>query len=72
MYWAVNEFNADVGVQVTASYNPIEYNGMKLLNRDPGRLVEMSLQELKIWHKQVYSINAHNLVSFKKGHMNQK
>ena len=31
MYWAVNEFNADVGVQVTASHNPIEYNGMKIV-----------------------------------------
>ena len=31
MYWAVNEFNADAGVQVTASHNPIDYNGMKIV-----------------------------------------
>ncbi len=31
MYWAVTEFNADAGIIVTASHNPINYNGMKIV-----------------------------------------
>ena len=31
MYWAVTEFSACGGIQVTASHNPINYNGMKIV-----------------------------------------
>ena len=31
MYWAVSEFGACAGVEVTASHNPINYNGMKIV-----------------------------------------
>ena len=31
MYWAVTEFGACAGIQVTASHNPINYNGMKFV-----------------------------------------
>ena len=31
MYWAVSEFGACAGVEITASHNPIDYNGMKML-----------------------------------------
>ena len=31
VYSAVAEFLADVGIEVTASHNPIEYNGMKIV-----------------------------------------
>ena len=31
MYWATSQFNACGGVEVTASHNPIEYNGLKLV-----------------------------------------
>lgn len=31
MYWAVTEFQACAGIEVTASHNPIEYNGMKIV-----------------------------------------
>lgn len=31
MYWAVTEFGADGGIEVTASHNPIDYNGMKMV-----------------------------------------
>ena len=31
MYWAVSEYNACGGVQVTASHNPIDYNGLKMV-----------------------------------------
>ena len=31
MYWAVTQFRADIGFEITASHNPIEYNGMKIV-----------------------------------------
>jgi len=31
MYWAVSEFNCCAGISVTASHNPIGYNGMKIV-----------------------------------------
>ncbi len=31
MYWAVNEFDACGGIQVTASHNPINFNGLKIV-----------------------------------------
>ena len=31
MYWAVSEFKADAGIVITASHNPIDYNGMKIV-----------------------------------------
>ena len=31
MYWAVTQFDACAGVEVTASHNPINYNGIKLV-----------------------------------------
>ncbi len=31
MYWAVTEFDADSGITITASHNPINYNGMKIV-----------------------------------------
>jgi len=31
MYWAVTEFNACAGIEITASHNPINYNGLKVV-----------------------------------------
>jgi phosphomannomutase len=31
MYWAVTEFDATAGIEVTASHNPINYNGLKIV-----------------------------------------
>ncbi len=31
MYWGVTEYKADAGIIVTASHNPINYNGMKIV-----------------------------------------
>jgi phosphomannomutase len=31
MYWAVTEFGVCAGIEVTASHNPINYNGMKIV-----------------------------------------
>jgi phosphomannomutase len=33
MYWATTRFEADGGLEVTASHNPIEYNGLKMVRR---------------------------------------
>ena len=34
MYWAVTEFDACAGIEVTASHNPINYNGMKIVKSE--------------------------------------
>ena len=31
MYWSVTEFGSDAGIIITASHNPINYNGMKIV-----------------------------------------
>ena len=31
MYWATSAFDADGGIEVTASHNPMDYNGLKLV-----------------------------------------
>ena len=33
VYAAVTEFDACAGIEVTASHNPIDYNGMKIVGR---------------------------------------
>ena len=33
VYAAVSNFDADAGIEVTASHNPIDYNGMKIVGR---------------------------------------
>lgn len=56
MYWAVTEFSAAAGIEVTASHNPINYNGMKIvksgsqpLNHSNDFLVIKTLVERNIW-----------------------
>ncbi len=34
MYWAVSEFGACAGIVITASHNPINYNGMKIVKSE--------------------------------------
>ena len=33
VYAAVSSFSADAGIQITASHNPINYNGMKIVKK---------------------------------------
>lgn len=33
MYFLVNEYDADFGIMITASHNPKEYNGIKMVGR---------------------------------------
>ena len=42
MYWAVTEFGAIAGVEVTASHNPINYNGLKIVKSGSRPLDELS------------------------------
>ena len=41
MYWAVTEFGACAGIEVTASHNPINYNGMKIVKSGSRPLDEL-------------------------------
>ncbi|OUU29657.1 MAG: phosphomannomutase [Candidatus Endolissoclinum sp. TMED37] len=40
MYWAVSQFGACAGIEVTASHNPINYNGMKIVKSNSQPLHE--------------------------------
>lgn len=41
VYFATSFLNADGGIEVTASHNPMDYNGLKLVREDRGRLVRI-------------------------------
>ncbi len=41
MYWAVTEFGAVAGIEVTASHNPINYNGLKIVKSGSRPLDDM-------------------------------
>ena len=47
VYSAVTEFLADAGIEVTASHNPIEYNGMKIVKSGAKPLTEKDFLEVK-------------------------
>ena len=34
MYWATTEFNACGGIEITASHNPINFNGLKMVKEE--------------------------------------
>ena len=58
MYCAVNEFNACAGIEITASHNPENYNGLKIvksnsqpLDNQKDFLAIKSLAENEIWPK---------------------
>ena len=46
-YWAQYYLNCRAGVYVTASHNPVEYNGFKLANDFSETLVSEGIQEIK-------------------------
>ena len=47
MYAAVTEFGACAGVEVTASHNPIDYNGMKIVGRGSQPLSDNEFEHIK-------------------------
>ena len=48
MYWAVSELKADAGIEITASHNPIEYNGMKIVKSESQPLLDKEFLEIKL------------------------
>ncbi len=47
MYAAVVEFNACAGIEVTASHNPINYNGMKIVGRGSKPFSDQEFLDIK-------------------------
>ena len=47
VYAAVSEFNACAGIEITASHNPIEYNGMKLVKKGSRPLSEKEFLSIR-------------------------
>ena len=47
MYWATTEYNASGGIEVTASHNPINFNGIKLVKYGSKPISESELLAIK-------------------------
>ena len=47
VYAAVSNLKADAGIEVTASHNPIEYNGMKIVKQDSQPLTNQEFDRIK-------------------------
>lgn len=47
MYFAVTHFGADAGIEVTASHNPMDYNGMKMVGSGSAPLDPATFAEVK-------------------------
>ena len=47
LYAAVTEFEACAGIEVTASHNPIDYNGMKIVGCKSKPLTNQEFREIK-------------------------
>ena len=47
VYAAVSEFDACAGIEVTASHNPIDYNGMKIVGRGSKPLSDQEFEAIK-------------------------
>ena len=43
----VREYNADAGIMISASHNPVEYNGIKIFNRDGFKLPDKIQDEIE-------------------------
>ncbi|SQI36002.1 Phosphomannomutase/phosphoglucomutase [Serratia plymuthica] len=57
VYFATSYLKADGGVEVTASHNPIDYNGMKLV-REGSRPIsgDTGLRQSRSWRKPISSL----------------
>ena len=47
VYAAVVEFNACAGIEITASHNPIDYNGMKIVGRNSKPLSDQEFRTIR-------------------------
>lgn len=67
MYFAVNNYNLDGGINITASHNPPKYNGFKLVREKAIALSESTgINEIK------ELVLANNFVSNRKGSIEEK
>ena len=48
MYWAVTQYQACVGIEITASHNPIDYNGMKIAGRGSQPLTDKEFSDIRL------------------------
>lgn len=60
MYFAVKKYQYDAGIQLSASHNPKEYNGVKMVLRDGEKLIKIGgktglLEILEIIEKEEFS-----------------
>lgn len=65
-YFAVNYYKYDAGIQLTASHNPPQYNGMKLVVNSGNGLIKISKTNGMEQIKQ-YAIENKDIKSMKKG-----
>ena len=66
MYWAVSQFEAGAGIAVTASHNPIEYNGMKIVQTKSKPILPKDFNSIKrIAEKNIF-LNQIKRVKFSK------
>ena len=47
VYAAVSEYSAEAGIEVTASHNPIDYNGMKIVKKGSQPLTNNEFAKIK-------------------------
>ena len=63
MYAAVSELNIDAGIEVTASHNPIDYNGMKIVKQRSQPLTDQEFLNIKTLSEETNFINQPVLVA---------
>lgn len=47
VYFACKHLNCDIGVEITASHNPIDYNGVKFVQKDSEPFSDAQFQQIK-------------------------
>ena len=70
-YFAVSHYGYDTGIQVTASHNPKEYNGVKFVMNSPSGLIKIG-KSTGMEDVQKMSIAGVTIPSSQKGTMTQK
>jgi len=74
MYWAVTEFGASAGIEVTASHNPIDFNGLKIVksgsrpldNLDDFQVIKR-LAETAVWVEGIGSLDVTDISVYARG-----
>ena len=58
VYAAVSAFGADAGVEVTASHNPIDYNGMKIVKKGSRPLSDLEFANIRKFAEENNSLQS--------------